>query len=69
MKISWNKSFIVICKILGLFFNTLTADDKYCLFNKDNLTERIQMESSKIENKNPNPFVHVRNLDQILNIH
>ena len=51
MKISWNKSFIVICKILGLFFNTLTADDKYCLFNKDNLTERIQIESSKIQKK------------------
>ena len=51
MKISWKKSFIVICKILGLFFNTLIADDKYCLFNKDNLTERIQMQSSKIERK------------------
>ena len=51
MKISWNKSFIVICKTLGLFFNTLTADDKYCLFKKDNLTERIQMQSSKIERK------------------
>ena len=51
MKISWKKSFIVICKILGLFFNTLTADDKYCLFNKDNLTERIQIESSKIQKK------------------
>ena len=50
-KSSWNKSFTVICKILGLFFNTLAADDNYCLFNKDNLTEPIQMQSSKIKKK------------------
>ena len=25
-----------MCKILGLFVNTLTADDKYSLANRDN---------------------------------
>ena len=68
-KSSWNKSFTVICKILGLFFNTLAADDNYCLFNKDNLTEPIQMQSSKIKKKFRSAFVHFWNLDQILNIY
>ena len=35
-------SLLVICKILGLFVNTLTADDKYSLLNRDNLTQSIQ---------------------------
>ena len=33
---------LVLCKILRLFFNTLTADDKYSLLNTDNLTQSIQ---------------------------
>ena len=31
------------CKILRLFLNTLTADDKYSHLNRDNLTEPIQI--------------------------
>ena len=34
---------LVICKILGLFVNTLTDDDKYCLLYRDNLTEPIKI--------------------------
>ena len=30
-----------------MFFNTLTADGKYSLFNKGNLTHLIQMQLSK----------------------
>ena len=33
---------LVLCKILRLFVNTLTADDKYSLLNRDNLTQAIQ---------------------------
>ena len=33
---------LVLCKILRLFVNTLTADDKYSLLNTDNLTQSIQ---------------------------
>ena len=60
----------MICKILGLFANTLTADDKYSLLKRENLTEPIQMQLS---NKQKNFFrffflVHFLNLDQILNI-
>ena len=32
----------MLCKILSLFVNTLTADDKYSLLNRDNLTQSIQ---------------------------
>ena len=34
---------LVLCKILGLFFNTLSEDDKYCLLYNDNLLESIQI--------------------------
>ena len=46
-KLSWKKSVLVICKMLGLFLKTLTADDKYSLLNRDNLTELFQMQLSK----------------------
>ena len=44
---SSKKSPLVICKILGLFANSLTADDKYTLLNRVNLMQPIQMELSK----------------------
>ena len=34
---------LVLCKILGLFVNTLSEDDKYCLLYRDNLTKPIQI--------------------------
>ena len=34
---------LVLSKILRLFVNTLTTDDKYSLLNRDNLTQRIQI--------------------------
>ena len=36
-------SLFVKSEILGLFVNTLTADDKYSLHNSKNLTQPIQM--------------------------
>ena len=36
-----------MCKILGLFPNSLTADDKYTLLNRVSLMQPIQMELSK----------------------
>ena len=33
---------LVLCKILRLFVNTMTADDKYSLVNRDNLTQSIR---------------------------
>ena len=34
---------LVLWKILGLFVNTLSEDDKYCLLYKDNLLQPIQI--------------------------
>ena len=40
-------SLLVIYKILGVFVNTLTLDDKYSLLNSENLRQPIQMQLSK----------------------
>ena len=37
----------MICKISRLFPNTLSADGKYSLLNRDNLTQSIQMQLSR----------------------
>ena len=34
---------LVVCKMLRLFVNKLTADNKYSLLNRDNLTQPIQI--------------------------
>ena len=34
---------LMLCKILGLFVNTLTDDEKYSLLYRDNLTQQIQI--------------------------
>ena len=34
---------LVLCKILGLFVNTLSEDGKYCLLYNDNLLQPIQI--------------------------
>ena len=44
---SWKKSHLVTCKVLTLFINTLTADDKYSLLSRDNLMQPIQMHLSQ----------------------
>ena len=41
---SYKKSLLVICKISRLFPNTLSADGKYSLLNRDNLTQPIQIQ-------------------------
>ena len=42
-----NKSLWVICKILWLLVNLLTADDKYCLVNRGNLLQHFEMQLSQ----------------------
>ena len=39
----WKKFALVLCKILRLSVNALTANDKYSLLNRDNLTQRIRI--------------------------
>ena len=45
-ELTFKKFLLVICKIWRLFPNTLSADRKYSLFNRDNLTQPIQMQLS-----------------------
>ena len=45
-QLSYKKSLLVICKISRLFINTLSADGKCSLLNRDNLTQTIQIELS-----------------------
>ena len=42
-KLSWRKFILVRSDKLGLFVNTLTADDKYTPHNSENFLQQIQM--------------------------
>ena len=42
-QLTCKKSLLVICKISRLFPNTLSADGKYSLLNRHNLSQPIQM--------------------------
>ena len=44
--LTFKKFPLVICKISRLFPNILSADGKYSLLNRDNLTQPIQMQLS-----------------------
>ena len=46
----------MICKILRLLVNTLTADDKYSLLDRGNLTEPIHILLSQKETTFPEFF-------------
>ena len=49
-QLSWKKSLLLTCKILVLLVNTLAADEKYPVLNRDNLTIPIQMQLSQKKN-------------------
>ena len=59
---SIGKSLLVIHKILRLFANTLTVNDKHYVFNSDNLTQPIQIELSQKERAFLNFLWHFSNL-------
>ena len=44
MWVHWKNSLLVIHKILGLFVDTLTVDEKHYMLNRENLTEPIQIQ-------------------------
>ena len=46
-QLTFKNFLLVICKISRLFPNTLSADGKYSLLNRDNLTQPIQMQLSR----------------------
>ena len=61
-QLSYKKSLLVICKISRLFVNTLSADAKYSLFTRDNLTQIIHMKSSRKQKSCSDFFPHFWNL-------
>ena len=61
------KSLLVIHKIQRLFVNTLTADDKHYLLNRDNLAQRIQIQLSQKQKTFPEFFFFFAFLKYILN--
>ena len=48
-QLSWKKSLLLTCQIFGLLVNTLAADEKYPVLNRDNLSIPIQMQLSEKE--------------------
>ena len=42
----WKVSLLVIHKMIRLFVNTFTVNDKHYLLNRDNLTQTIQIQLS-----------------------
>ena len=55
-------SLLVICKISTLFPNTLSANGKYSLFNRDNLTQPISMQLSRKQKSFSTFLLHFWNL-------
>ena len=55
-KLSWKKSRVVTCKVLRIFVNTLTPDDKYSLLSRDNSMQTIQMQLSEKQKAFPQFF-------------
>ena len=48
-QLNWKKSPFLTCQILGLLVNTLAANEKYPILNRDNLKIAIQMQLSRKE--------------------
>ena len=62
-------SLLLTWQMLGMFLNTLAADEKYPLLKRDNLTVPIKMQLSQKHITFSQFFLlRFRNLDEILNI-
>ena len=61
-QLTFKKSLLVRCKIWRLFPHTLSADGKYSLLNRDNLTQPIQMQLSRKQKTFSQFFLHFWNL-------
>ena len=46
-QLSWENSLLLTCTTLGLLVNTLPADEKYSVLNRDNLTIPVPMQLSQ----------------------
>ena len=60
--VSWKISLLLLCEMLGLFFNTFTVDGKYSLRNIESLLQPVQMQISKKQNTFSNFFPSFLNI-------
>ena len=58
-QLSWEKPLLMIFKISRLFVNILAANDKYSLFNGENLTQPIRMQLYEKQQTFPQFFTAV----------
>ena len=58
-QLSWTKSLLLTCKILGLLVNALASDEKHPLRNRDNLTISIQKQLSKTQKTSSQYFAAI----------
>ena len=67
-QLSWKTSLLLTCQILGLLVNTLAADEKYPVLNRDNLAIPIQMQLSQKQKTFSRFFAAFLKFRLILNI-
>ena len=67
-KSSWKKSVLLTWQVLELLLNTLNADDKYHVLNKNNLTIPVQMQFSQKQKHFLRFCPYFWNINSILNI-
>ena len=67
-KLSWKKTALLWSKILRLFANTFTADDKYSCRNMQNFLQQLQTLLSEKRKTLSGFFLHFWNVHQIYNI-
>ena len=65
-QLSWWESLFLTCKIFRLLVNTLAANEKYLVLNKDNLSIPIQIELSQKKKLFLIYLPHFWNFDKIL---
>ena len=63
VKLVGKSFFFSIFQVLGRLVNTLTAEEKYPVLNRDNLTIPIQMQLSQKQKFFINFLIHFLNLD------
>ena len=67
-QLSWKKSLLLTSKILVLLVNTLAADEKYPVLNRNNLRIPFQMQLPHKKKLFLNIFMHFWNLHYVVNI-
>ena len=67
-QLSWKTSLLLTCQILGLLVNTLAADEKYPVLNRDNLTIPIEMQLSQKQKVFLNFLLLFWSLPETLNV-